>query len=105
MEVSLHETAIAQETVYEARRHAILPTRPFTLFAQISGLAPLRGRPSFSKATWKRWHVFNSKAIFFEGCLGQAMKTAQELVSLCNDKNDKKREARVGVGQAEPATA
>ena len=32
------------------------------------------------------------------------MKTAQELVSLCNDKNDKKREARVGVEQAELAT-
>ncbi|CAE7030061.1 unnamed protein product [Symbiodinium natans] len=49
MEVSLHETAIAQETVYEA-------------FLQ-------------------------------QGDLEEAMKTAQELVSLCNDKNDKKREA------------
>ncbi|CAE7306215.1 unnamed protein product, partial [Symbiodinium pilosum] len=49
MDVSLHETAIAQETVYEA-------------FLQ-------------------------------QGDLEEAMKTAQELVSLCNDKNDKKREA------------
>ena len=72
MEVSLHETAIAQETVYEARRHrAVVPTdRPFTL-------RPLRrasrGRPSFSKATWKRRRVrfgFDARAmaafVFFD---------------------------------------
>ncbi|CAJ1455975.1 unnamed protein product [Effrenium voratum] len=49
MDISLHETAIAQETVYES-------------FLQ-------------------------------QGDLDEAIKVAQELVALCNDRNDQKREA------------